>query len=144
MFQLAQAATAVDPGEEIIRKLYHDHQPAKGISVLNTRETLSRYFDKEITDLFIKDQDCSATSGEVCSMDYDPVYNAQEFTESDIKLKIKKQTTTKTEQIYEVSFDNYGPVKLMYHVHKVDDGWRISDIVDSEGHSLKQSLQKPQ
>ena len=46
--------------EDFIRSLYNFHQPGKETpDWFDNKETLSKYFDKELTDLFIKDDECA-------------------------------------------------------------------------------------
>lgn len=131
---------AEDQAEDLVRKIYKDHRPTKGASILDKKETLSKYFDREMTDLFLKDYACSKRTGEVCNLDYDPIYNTQEISDAEPKLQIKKLSSTKDTASFEVDFDNYGPVKLTYQLRKTESGWRVSDIVDEEGGSLKKAL----
>lgn len=118
-------ATASDAPEALIQSLFAHDQPGKDKSLdWCDRETISKYADARLTSLFIKDCECSRRTKEICNLDSDPFYNAQDFDTADPNPRIKRLTAT----AYEVTITNFGEQKLIYKMKKTSDGWRISDI----------------
>lgn len=125
--------------EDFIRSLYHFHQPGKDTpDWFGDKGTLSMYFDKELTALFIKDDECAKREHGVCNLDFDPIYAAQDFDKETTNLQIaavKDQPDS-----FNVTFTNLGTRTLVYRLTNTPDGWRISDIKYPEGPSLKEIL----
>lgn len=87
--------------EGVIRGLYGEYQPVN-FKQLNEKEKrglgmkygnkaiLSRYFDDNLTRLFLKDEKCKEASGEICNLDFDPALDAQDYdADTPFNLKIK-------------------------------------------------------
>jgi hypothetical protein len=54
------ADTKTSSPEDFIRSLYHFHQPGKETpDWFGDKQTLSKYFDQELTALFLKDDECA-------------------------------------------------------------------------------------
>jgi hypothetical protein len=111
--------------ESLILSLYSQHQPGqeKKIDWCN-RKSISKYCDSRLTNLFIKDCECGKKTQEVCNLDWDPFYDAQDFDESEPNPRIKQISSSS----YEVTITNIGERKLIYEVKKTKVGWRISNI----------------
>ena len=136
-FTLAQNKLTNSP-EIFIESIYDNHRPLSSRAIsFDNKEVLLKYFDDELTRLFIKDDECKKRAGGICSLDFDPIYDAQDFEENTTILKIKR---LKIPSSFEVTFNNLGVRKLIYKLTKTNDGWRISDIKYPEGHSLKEIL----
>src|SRR5215471_17686761 len=75
-----QGGAASDSPEALILSLYSHHQPSRGegLDTCN-RVDLARYCDARLTDLFLKECACRKRTGEVCNLDWDPFYDAQDF-----------------------------------------------------------------
>ena len=133
------ADTKKSSPEGFIRSLYHFHQPWKEqANWFGDKRALSKYFDKELTALFLKDAECEKQQEGVCNLDFDPIYDAQDFDEKPIKLQIAAMAGQPDS--FKVMFTNLGPRTLIYRLTNAPSGWRISDIKYSEGLSLKELL----
>jgi hypothetical protein len=102
------------------------------------KRTLSKYFDKELTTLFIKDDECKKREQGVCNLDFDPIYDAQDFEEKTTNLQIA--AVAGQPDLFNVTFTNLGTRTLVYRLTSTPSGWRISDIKYPEGPSLKEIL----
>jgi len=133
------AETKNSSPKEFIRSLYRFHQPWKEqANWFGDKRTLSKYFDKELTDLFLKDAECEKQQEGVCNLDFDPIYDAQDFDEKPINLQII--AVAGQPDSFKVTFTNLGPRTLIYRLTNTPSGWRISDIKYAEGLSLKELL----
>ena len=75
--------------EDFIRSVYRFHQPwGKQTDWFGDKRTLSKYFDKELTRLFMKDEECQKREKGVCNLDFDPIYDAQDFDEKRSTFKL--------------------------------------------------------
>jgi len=127
--------------EEFIRGVYDFHQPGKDTpDWFGDRRTLSKYFDKELTALFIKDDECAKREQGVCNLDFDPIYDAQDFDKKTINLQIA--AVAGQPDLFNVTFTNLGTRTLVYRLTNTPGGWRISDIKYPEALSLKEILSR--
>jgi len=136
---------AADPKEsspeDFIRSLYNFHQPGKDTpDWFGDKEILSKYFDKELTALFIKDDECAKREQGVCNLDFDPIYAAQDFDKETTNLKIA--AVEGQPNLFNVTFTNLGTRTLVYKLTKTESGLRIGDIKYPEGPSLKEILSR--
>ena len=97
-----------------------------------------RFFDKELTSLFLKNAECEKREQGVCNIDFDPVYDAQDFDEKTTNLEIA--AVADQPDSFKVTFTNLGTRTLVYRLTNTSGGWRISDIKYAEGPSLKELL----
>ena len=136
------ADTKKSSPEDFIRSLYHFHQPGRDTpDWFGDKQTLSKYFDKELTALFIKDDECAKREQGVCNLDFDPIYDAQDFDKETTDLKIA--AVEGQSDSFNVTFTNLGTRTLVYKLTNTLDGWRISDIKYPEGPPLKEILSRP-
>jgi hypothetical protein len=133
------ADTKTSSPEDFIRSLYHFHQPGKETpDWFGDKQTLSKYFDKELTALFLKDDECAKREQGVCNLDFDPIYDAQDFEKETTNLQIT--AVVGQPDLFNVTFTNIGTRTLVYRLTNTPSGWRISDIKYPEGSSLKEIL----
>lgn len=137
--------TTSNQPENIIFQIYEEHQPMNGKNIsFADKKTLRRYFTEELTALFLRDDECIIRTHEVCNLDFDPIYDAQDYEDnSPIKLDVKK-ISTKPHLCYQVMFTNIDRITLIYELQVTKSGWRISDIIYSSNNSLKALLSQPQ
>jgi hypothetical protein len=141
----ATAAIAGDSSagtaESFLRTLYQDHQPWSSRAIaFDAEKTLSKYFDAELTTLFLEEDRCKERTRELCNLDADPIYCAQDFEgESLPALTVKALPDNE----YSVSFSNHGVTTVVYSLQQTKAGWRVSDIQCPEGASLKTLLSQP-
>jgi hypothetical protein len=132
------ADTKKSSPEDFLRSLYRFHQPWKEQpDWFDNKRTLSKYFDKELTALFIKDYECQKREQSVCNLDFDPIYDAQDFEET---TNLQIAAVAGQPDSFNVTFTNLGTRTLVYRLTNTPNGWRISDIKYSEGSSLKELL----
>src|SRR6266481_190315 len=133
------AETKNSSPEDFIRSVYRFHQPGgKQPSWFDNKRTLSKYFDEELTALFIKDDECKKREQGICNLDFDPIYDAQDFDEKTTDLQIA--AVVGQPDLFNVTFTNLGTRTLVYKLTTTPGGWRISDIKYPEGPSLKEIL----
>lgn len=134
------ADTKKSSPEDFLRSLYRFHQPwTEQRSWFDNKQTLSKYFDKELTALFIKDDECKKREQGICNLDFDPIYDAQDF-EKTTNLQIA--AVAGQPDLFNVTFTNLGTRTLVYKLTNTPSGWRISDIKYSDGPSLKEILSR--
>lgn len=126
--------------EQFLRNLYlRNHMPmSKPMIDFSKRESLSKYFDTALTDLFIKDAECQERTQEICNLNFDPIYDAQDAEDKTTGLKVSRVKQEPAQ--FAVTFTNIGTRTLIYTLKKTKEGWRISDIRYSKGESLKAIL----
>ena len=104
-----------------------------------SRALLYRYFEKGIADLIWKD--AVHAKGEVGAIDGDPLYDAQDVEVK--KFAIRKPRYEEGRALVDVTFENFSkPQTIMFIVVKGRTGWRIRDIVYSEGRTLGSELKE--
>ncbi len=102
-----------------------------------SRALLYRYFEKGIADLIWKD--AVHSKGEVGAIDGDPLYDAQDVEIK--KFAIRKPRYEEGRALVDVTFENFSkPQTITFIVVKGRTGWRIRDIVYSEGRTLRSEL----
>ena len=132
------ADTKKSSPEDFLGSLYRFHQPwTEQRGWWDNKQTLSKYFDKELTALFLKDAECQKREQGVCNLDFDPIYDAQDF-EKTTNLQIT--AVAGQPDLFKVTFTNLGTRTLVYKLTNTPSGWRISDIKYAEGPSLKEAL----
>jgi hypothetical protein len=135
------ADTKKSSPEDFIRSVYRFHQPwGKQRFWFDDKRTLSKYFDKELTALFIKDDECKKREQGVCNLDFDPIYAAQDFDEKTTNLQIA--AVVGQPDLFKVTFTNLGTRTLVYRLTDTPSGWRISDIKYPDEPSLKEILSR--
>ena len=138
-FSICFGGTTETP-EAFIQKIYmSDHKPMSKPEIdFTKRESLTSYFDGALTDLFIIDFESQKKEQGVCNLDFDPIYDAQDFDEETKDLKIVNMSGQPN--VINVTFTNLGTRTLIYNLKKTPKGWRISAIKYPEGPSLKELL----
>lgn len=131
--------------ENIIFKLYKEHLPQNGKELsFDDEKTLNRYFVHDLTALFLRNAECVNRTHEVCNLNMDPVYDAQDYDSSPLNLKVKKINSQNSSLRFRVTFTNLGRRTVVYELKKATSVWRINDIIYPSGHSLREMLSQPQ
>ncbi len=121
---------------DLYRQHNHKHSP---FFQTRSRALLYKYFEKGIADLIWKD--AVHSKGEVGAIDGDPLFDAQDMEIK--KFAIKKPRYEEGRALVDVTFENFGkPQTIMFIVVKGKSGWRIRDIVYSEGRTLGSELKE--
>lgn len=128
--------------QTFIAAIYMNHQPwTDHIIAFDKKQELAKYFDSELTELFLKEEECKNRTHELCNMNSDPIYCQQDFAESLKDLSVIPMPGQPNK--YAVSFFNIVKHTVVFSINKVSVGWRVSDIQCEEGLSLKQQLSRP-
>ena len=121
---------------DLYRQHNHKHSP---FFQTRSRALLYKYFEKSLADLIWKD--AVHSKGEVGAIDGDPLFDAQDMEIK--KFAIKKPRYEEGRALVDVAFENFGKTQtIMYIVVKGKTGWRIRDIVYSEGRTLGSELKE--
>jgi hypothetical protein len=142
--QSANFAPADSP-ENFIRNLYREHlSQYDKVYWFDNEEKLSKYFDSNLTALFLRDEECKEKTQGICNLDFDPIIDAQDFDNKyPVSLEVKR-LNSKSQTRCKVIFSNITKRTLIYELRQTKGGWRIVDIIYSNGQSLKKLLsQKP-
>ena len=136
---LAQAnAAKLKSPDALVADLYKaNKQKHSPFFQTRSRVLLYKYFEKSLADLIWKD--AVHSKGEVGAIDGDPLYDAQDMEIK--KFAIKKPRYEEGRALVDVTFENFSkPQTIMFIVVKGKAGWRIRDIVYSEGRTLGSEL----
>ncbi len=128
--QTAECQEAKTGGpESVVQDLYKNYawNVRRTISVDNEpNNVLLKYFDKNLTSLFIKNQECEAKEQGICNIDVDILYSAQDFEITD--FRICAMDTDK--HMVSVRFKNIGtPQVVRFKLSNTPAGWKVSDIL---------------
>lgn len=93
------------------------------------RSVLNKYFDDTLSSLLINDAECVVRRGEICALDFDPIFASQDSAAYDLVITKTGINTIRVQFNYPSSSKG---VTLEYIIIKTDKGWRISDIVYRE------------
>jgi hypothetical protein len=120
---------------KVVTDLYNAHkEKADPLQYPASKKLLGAYFEKGLLSLLLKDQ--SESKGEVGKLDFDPLYNAQDFEIKDFSVVLVAQQKDSAEVA--ASFKNMGPSeKIVFLLSNTAQGWRITDIKYSDGRTLK-------
>lgn len=127
----------VETPESLIRTLYDNHRPQfeQGLDLAD-RAVLTRYFSPALTELFVREAACRERTKEVCNLDFDPIFAAQDFDRQQVDLSIEQLSPRR----FQVTYTNMERRTQIYEVLPGSDGVRIDDIVYPEAGSLKALL----
>src|SRR5258708_1080766 len=135
----SRAANRTSP-DALVKALYwqHDHKHSPFFQT-RSRALLYKYFEKSLADLIWKD--AVGSKGEVGAIDGDPLYDAHDMEIK--KFAIKKPRYKEGRALVDVTFENFSkPQTIAFLVVKGKTGWRIRDLVYSEGRTLLSELKK--
>jgi hypothetical protein len=120
---------------KVVTDLYSAHKgKADPLQYPASKKSLGAYFEKGLLALYLKDQ--SESKGEVGKLDFDPLYNAQDFEIKDFSVALVAQQKDSAEVA--ASFKNMGTSeKIVFLLSNTAQGWRITDIKYSDGRTLK-------
>jgi hypothetical protein len=138
---LAQSTSTKRIGPDaIVADLYHQHNHKHSpFFQTRSRALLYKYFEKSLADLIWKD--AVHSKGEVGAIDGDPLYDAQDMEIK--KFAIKKPRYEEGRALVDVTFENFGkPQTITFIVVNGKTGWRIRDLVYTEGRTLLSELKE--
>lgn len=130
---------AQNPPETIVAELYKLHDAQKGpFFQTKDRKLVDKFFTKPFADLIWKAN--HGPEGEVGAIDFDPLYDGQDFEIKDLKFTaadIKETTATVT-----ANFLNFGEKRsVIFLMRSADGNWKIDDIKYSE-YTLMETLKE--
>ena len=105
------------------------------------REVLERYFVEDLAALVLMDRECARRTKEICKLDFDPLFASNDPGASDLKVSWVAQSG-----LVHVTFKYPGNgqrIELDYKVVKSKRGWRVSDIIYKDRHTLRGLLSVP-
>jgi hypothetical protein len=123
---------------KVVTDLYHAHKGKPDpLEDPASKKLLGAYFEKGLLSLYLKDQEES--KGEVGKLEFDPLYNAQDFEIKDFSVALVTQKKDSADVV--ASFKNMGKnEKIVFLLSNTAQGWRITDIKYSNGPTLKEIL----
>ncbi len=129
----ASAAKPTSP-DALVADLYRQHKLKRSpFFQTRSRALLYKYFEKSLADMIWKD--AVTSKGEVGVIDGDPLYDAQDMEIK--KFAIHKPRHEEGRALVDVTFENFGQKKtITFIVVNGKIGWRIRDIIYSEGRTL--------
>ena len=127
-------SSKLDTGKELIAQLYKEHSgKSDPLQYPASKKLLPNYFYKPLLDLYLKDQQDS--KGEAGRIDFDPLYDAQDFEISDFNLVVLPNK--KGSGYVAARFKNMGvDQEIIFALQRTKIGWRIADIQYKDGRSL--------
>jgi len=132
----ADAATA-SPRDFLaaIYAAYRGKANAAGVK-LDDDGAIRSFFEPSLAALIIKDHADARKRNEVPALDGDPFVDAQDWKISGVNITVHAAGADKAAGI--VSFSNFDkPVRVVYDLVRLKEGWRIADIRWSRGESLR-------
>jgi hypothetical protein len=94
---------------------------------------LGKYFDSTLVGLFKANEECETRTKEVCNLDGDPIWNAQDYDEKGIKAEISHIPNSEG-MVFKVKISNLGQHFETVHMVFENGNWKIKDI-EYEGES---------
>jgi len=133
-------ASNLGTGKELVVQPYKKHSgKSDPLRYPASRKLLPNYFCKPLLDLHLKDQDDS--KGEVGKVDFDPLYDAQDFKISDFNLVVLPDK--KGSGYVAARFKNMGvEQEIIFALQRTKMGWRVADIQYRDGRSLWKILKE--
>jgi hypothetical protein len=125
--------------KDVVAQLYKVQDDKKQDPFVETK-LLGRYFDAELTKLYLRD--VREAKGEVGRLEVDPLYYAQDTEITDFSISDPQKAGSET--VVTVRFKNMKkPKRIEFVMNRTTDGWKISDIRYDDGNSLKKILSAP-
>jgi hypothetical protein len=139
----AQRVHPTNSPDSVIRELYRVHNNGKGgVFEAKGKKYIYKFFDQKLADLIWKDI-TETPSGDVGSLDFDPLYNAQDTRITN--FLIGKPVVEGDESTVLVSFRNFGQrTRVKFEMHNGREGWRIKNVIYGDKSDLVKILSPPQ
>jgi len=120
--------------EELVTKLYQVHKgKSDPLQYPQSKKLLGHYFAGPLLTLYLNDQ--RQSKGEVGKIDFDPLYDAQDFQITN--FNIVRLNNTGGEGLVAARFKNIGiDQEIVFEMRKIKTGWRITDIKYKDGRTL--------
>src|SRR5881398_3748726 len=120
--------------EGLVSDLYKlDEKKQSPFSQTKDHALVTKYFSERLAQLIWKD--AVTSKGEVGALDFDPLYDAQDFDIKNFALRKSKSEREIAEVV--ASFENMGSkTEITYFLVLTKGGWKISDIKYTDGRHL--------
>ncbi len=102
-----------------------------------SKAVMARYLDDGLITLVLADRACSARTGDVCRLDFAPIWDAQDMVGAIVKIS---ETRDPARVQADVSYPDKTVKKLTYVMTKTAAGWRVHDIEYDSHESLVKML----
>jgi hypothetical protein len=127
----------------LVKNLYvnlgNQKNDSQGI-VDQRKSVLGKYFDQKLSMLIMREEQCSE-SGEICNLDFDPIYNSQDSVGDTVSYFCDKNNiNVLITHSKKVSKSNKS-IKVVYTFKSFNKIWKIDDLIYSDGSSLQKILQ---
>lgn len=125
-----------EPPEVLVARLYKG-ETAEAL-LEQPHSALRRYFAEPLASLLAKDRDCVARTGEICELDFDPIWASQDPGGTDLTV-----VRSPASDVIRVRFrfpGNGAGVELDYQMIQTAEVWRVADIHYPSGPSLASIL----
>jgi hypothetical protein len=131
----AQRAQPTNSPDSVIRELYRLHNNGKGgVFEAKGKKYIYKFFDQKLADLIWKDI-TETPEGEVGSLDFDPLYNAQDTGITN--FQIAKPVMESDRSTVLVSFRNFGQrTSVKFDMQNGREGWKIKNVIYSDKSDL--------
>jgi len=136
LFSIAvQRAQPTNSPDSVIRELYRLHNNGKGgVFEAKGKKYIYKFFDQKLADLIWKDI-TETPEGEVGSLDFDPLYNAQDTGITN--FQIAKPVMESDRSTVLVSFRNFGQrTSVKFEMQNGREGWKIKNVIYSDKSDL--------
>ena len=133
------AANRMSPNA-LVSDLYtqHNHKHSPFFQT-RSRALLYKYFEKSLANLIWRD--AITSKNEVGAIDGDPLFDAQDMEIK--KFAIHSPRYEAGRALVDVTFENFGEAKtITFIIGKGTGGWRIRDIIYSQGRTLLGELKE--
>ncbi len=144
---LAQGtATTAERADAVVVRLYRDFAWTQVMVprrdqpefIDQPKAVLERYLDESLAALIVADRECVRRTREICRLDFDPLFEAQDIGATDLEVGAPDASGAVKVTF---SFPGNRTRKAVVHaVAKTARGWRITDIRYTSGHSLRRLL----
>ena len=139
---MAIPAHAFEPNaspQSLLHELYRVHARGEGPILDPTAQKHRRIFFTPSLAAALDRELNRADPEETATLDFDPFYNAQETELGEIDIAVPKVSGSRVNAI--VRLANFGePIEIVYQLVQDAHGWRIDDILYSEGNTLRKTL----
>ena len=143
---LVSAAETVSPQVMTVTNLYREfafeavleESTATGFAGTD-KKGLLRHLTPELTDLLLNDSHCTATTREICRLEFAPLWDSQDPTGATANI----QAGTAPDTVLVRVRQGKKITKISYHLIQTNAGWKIQDISYGKGRdSLKKLLSR--
>lgn len=135
----AQRVQLTKTPDSVIKELYRVHNNGRGgVFAAKGKKYIYKFFDQKLADLIWKDIS-DTPEGEVGSLDFDPLYNAQDTKITN--FQIGRPLVEGDESTVLVNFRNFGQrTRIKFEMHNGKEGWKIKNVIYGDKSDLVQVL----